>query len=394
MKTKWLLLLFLLGLTSPTHSEIDGGGSASSGAGVIQPRNLLFNGEFLIDQRKEGAAHTINTEPVESIDMVRNFAHGGGAFTVQRLADTPPSGEFKHYMRVKATSPPGSIANGDYYTCEIYTEDVNNAPLAWGTSEAKAASLQFWARSSLTGTFAGCVQDAAGNRHFVFTYTIAAADTWQFFVIPILPDTGGDLWEFEVGKLGLQVAFDYGGGSTWETANPLTWETGDKFRVAGATNLIMTQDATLDVAGVSLTPLNSGDAVPTSYEHLPYEEVLRRCMRYYEKSYPPGTAPGTNESNSFESVDAAQIEDTPGPIMASGVVKYQVPKAANATVVLYTTAGTSGSWTWYTTDGTGTNRVTTVNAVTNRRHGFEVVQSVAAESYGIGHWTAAVILAD
>jgi hypothetical protein len=50
----------------------------------------------------------------------------------------------------------------------------------------------FWVRSSLTGTFAGVLfMNSAANRSYPFTYTINAANTWEFETITIAGDTTG-----------------------------------------------------------------------------------------------------------------------------------------------------------------------------------------------------------
>lgn len=351
-------------------------------SGSVSQPNLLINGAFILDQKKEGAVHTINNgvgTSIETIDGVRNFGLGTGVFTVQRLSATPPTG-FTYYMQTKTTTADAVMAAGDYYTNEIYTEAVDNAPLLWGSAAAKTVSLSFWARSSLTGTFSGNVQDYAGNRHWVFTYSIPVANTWAYYSFVIPGDTGnGSDWVTGVGQLGLQVAFDFGGGSTWETPNPQVWEDGDKFRVAGSTNLISTLNATHDMTGIQL---QIGPA-PTSFCHVPFNQLLQRCQRYYRKSYPVGVALGAVDSTNYESIVAAQLGS---PFVASGVIRITPEMAGAPTVTLYSVAGVSGKWTWYSSAGVGTARNTSVNIP--KANGFEVVQTAANEFYATGHWAA------
>jgi hypothetical protein len=52
------------------------------------------------------------------------------------------------------------------------------ARLNYGTSSAKSATLSFYVKSSLTGTFAVSMYQEDGDDIIGSTYTINSADTW------------------------------------------------------------------------------------------------------------------------------------------------------------------------------------------------------------------------
>ena len=58
---------------------------------------------------------------------------------------------------------------------------------------------------------------------------------------------------------------------------------------ASNTNLMSTAGATFDIAKVQVEP----GAVATPFQFIPIAQEIKRCMRYYQKSYAYGTTVGT-----------------------------------------------------------------------------------------------------
>ena len=84
--------------------------------------------------------------------------------------------------------------------------------LAWGTAGAKAVTLSFWVRSSLTGTFGGSLGASGGGRNYPFSYSISSANTWEYKTITDVGDTTGT-WLTDTYR-GLGLFFGLGVGST------------------------------------------------------------------------------------------------------------------------------------------------------------------------------------
>lgn len=343
-------------------------------------RNRIVNGEMMFDQRNEGTAVTSNNNSgIYTLDMVKafNYQNGHGVFTVQQLSATPPTG-FQNYCRFKTTTADASIAAGYVYSAEFVTEACDTRDFLFGTANAKTVTFSFWVRSSLTGTFAGNLQNGAGVRCYIFNYTIAVANTWQQVAITIPGDTTGT-WGTSPGNLGINIGIDLGSGSTYQgTVN--TWNAFDSFTTAGATQLIGTLNATLDFTGVQLE-LGS---TATNFEYLDYQKALEKCQRYYEKSYALGTKPGTSTGTNIDSIVAGQDSAS---LTQSGQLKFVVPKSLTPTITVYSQAGNSGKWLWYQTNGSSAEQTTSTNNIGTR--GFEVYQTVSgAYYYANGHWTA------
>jgi len=232
-------------------------------------RNRIINGDMRIDQRNAGASvATDNTLPV---DRFRQNMVGGGVLTSNR-STTAPTG-FTNSVLVTVSTADASIAAGDYYNFNQRIEGVNVADLGFGSASAKTVTLSFWVRSSLTGTFAGCLANGAANRSYTFTYDISSADTWEQKTITVVGDTSGT-WLTDTG-IGLRVVFDLGGGSDSQgTAG--SWQSGFKSATSGAVKPISTLNATWFITGVQLEV----GTVATPFERRPFGMELALCQRY------------------------------------------------------------------------------------------------------------------
>lgn len=110
--------------------------------------------------------------------------------------------------------------------------------------------------------------------------------------------------------------------------------------------------------------LNSG-SVALPFQARSFDEELRACQRYYEKSYAYETAPGTNVAATAQGVInmLGYAENTTTLSVMS--ISYQVPKRTNVTPVLYAHDGTANRFT-----SLGSNRTYGVNGRSNSRFDF------------------------
>lgn len=236
-------------------------------------KNRIINGNMTIDQRNSGAAVTVNVgSQVYTVD--RWFAQAtasSGVFTVQR-STTAPSGFINSLVATVSTTD-SSLAATDLYLLSQSIEGINVADLGWGTASAATVTLSFWVRSSVTGTYGGSIVNSAVNRSYPFTYTISAANTFEYKTITIPGDTSGT-WLTDNG-VGIRVYFGLGMGSTYSgTAN--AWASAFYISATGATNLMATSGATLYITGVQFEKGSKA----TSFDYRPYVTELQLCQRY------------------------------------------------------------------------------------------------------------------
>jgi hypothetical protein len=243
---------------------------------VHQPyRNRIINGDMVIDQRRAGTSYTNSNANVYTLDRWLTFVTGGvsSRFTIQQNAGsiTPPTG-FTNYMGI-TSSVASAVTAGMIQSIAQKIEGFNASDLAWGTANAKTVTISFWVRSSLTGTFGGVLNNGAVNYSYPFTYTISAANTWEYKTVTIAGPTAGT-WNTTNGA-GPVLQFVIGTGSTFNgTAG--SWSANGWYGVTGVTDLTATSGATLYITGVQL---EVGSAA-SDFEFLPFDVNLGRCMRY------------------------------------------------------------------------------------------------------------------
>ncbi len=228
-----------------------------------------------IDQRNAGAAtaNTINGYVVDR--WIVNQSTTGKVIAQQNAGSvTPPTG-FANYLGITSQSA-YSVGSGDYYLIGQAIEGYNIADLNWGTAAAKTVTLSFWVRSSLTGTFGGSLANNGTARSYLFTYTISAANTWEYKTVTVAGDTSGT-WE-KTTSTGLNVRFGLGVGSTYSgTAG--SWSGSTYFSATGATSVVGTNGATFYITGVQLEV----GSTATPFERRPYGTELQLCQRYFQR---------------------------------------------------------------------------------------------------------------
>jgi hypothetical protein len=275
-----------------TYQDASGGSNAVF-SGVASPpnsmgfRNRIINGDMRIDQRNAGAsvATTTTAAGVYTLDRWAYQVSAASKFTVQQNAGsvTPPAG-FTNYLGCTSTSA-YTVATNDYFTIQQRLEGYNTSDLAWGTANAQTVTISFWVRSSLTGTFGGAVRNSSGGRYYLFSYTISAANTWEYKTVTVAGDTTGTYQT--TNSVAFEVWWSLGAGSGLSgTAG--SWSTTNQTQPTGSTSVVGTNGATWYITGVQL----EAGTVASPFERRDYGRELMLCLRYYWKLYTAGgTAP-------------------------------------------------------------------------------------------------------
>jgi hypothetical protein len=310
------------GTNTTTVVNLTATGTVNVGGGNISPqtgfKNRIINGAMTIDQRNAGAsvATTVVASSTYTLDRWAYIVAQSSKFTVQQNAGsvTPPVG-FTNYLGITSTSAYARLSS-DYFAITQAIEGFNGSDLGWGTANASTVTLSFWVRSSLTGTFSGGFRNATVDRSYVFSYSINAANTWEYKTITIVGDTSGT-WATNSG-VGIRVQFDLGSGSTFQTTAGV-WTAGNFTCVTGTTSVVGTSGATFYVTGVQL----ERGSVATPFEFRSIGTELGLCQRYYETG-----------QYRFRGQDI-------GSAILIWNVNYKITKRATAT--LTGSAGTPGS---------------------------------------------------
>ena len=296
-------------------------------------KNRIINGDMVISQRN-GTSSVTPTDGQYSLDRWKTGVTQTSKFSIQQNAGsiTPPAG-FSNYLGITSLSSYSVISTDEF---EIFQqiEGFNTADLAWGTANARTVTLSFWVRSSLTGTFGGCLFNSAINRSYVFSYTISSANTWEQKSITIAGDTSGT-WLGATNGTGIAVLFNIGAGAS-KTATAGAWNNAFFPAPTGQTSVVGTNGATWYVTGVQLEVGSSA----TPFERRLYNQELANCQRYFISSYPDSVAingnAGALSGANFTAVSANDC---------AGANTFPVRMRATPTITIYAPGGGSGTGT-------------------------------------------------
>ena len=261
--------------TITTSGNVTVGGTLTVGGGNISPqtgfKNRIINGAMTIDQRNDGAA--VTTSSSFPVDRFKTSFDADATFSIQRSSVAPVG--FINSLLFTTTSPDASLGALQYAAIEQITEGFNIADLGWGTANAQPITISFWVRCSLTGVFGGNLKNADNNRSYPFTYTISAANTYEYKTITIAGDTTGT-WQTTNGT-GIRLQFGLGVGSSFSgTAG--SWQAASFISATGATSVVGTNGATFYITGVQLE--KGSTATPFEFRSIGQELAL--CQRYYQ----------------------------------------------------------------------------------------------------------------
>ena len=265
-------------------------------------KNRIINGAMMISQR--GTSFTPALYDY-TLDRYQTQVTQSSKFTIAQSTTAPAGFGFS---MLATSSSAYSITSTDCFAEKQYIEGFNFYDCAWGTASAKTVTLSFWVQSSLTGTFGGALQNAAGNRSYPYSYTISSANTWTQVSVTILGDTTGT-WVGATNGVGCVVIFSLGMGSTLSNTAG-AWAAGDYRSATGATSLVGTSGATFYITGVQLEVGTSA----TGFEYVNYQTSLANCQRYYQVF--------TNESVSYFCFAVAYTD--PSTANAFGVMPFKV----------------------------------------------------------------------
>ena len=247
--------------------------------GQVAFRNMVVNGNFMVNQRLANydippAVTITNNSDDYPCDMWHSNSDTMSQFSLQRIQDTAviPTLGTQYFLRATMLS---ALASPISQLITTPVEGYTGQRLRWGTSGAKQATLSFWFRCSITGTFGGSISSADNNMCFPYSFTYSSANTWQYVTYTIAPTTSGTFY-YDYGK-SFSVNFSLGNtGGRQATAG--SWSSGFRGGPTGETRICETNGATLDIAQVQI---ELGDTA-TEFEHRSFQQTLMDCMRYYQ----------------------------------------------------------------------------------------------------------------
>ena len=246
-------------------------------------RNRIINGAMVIDQRNAGAVVTVASGATNYIaDRFAFTNNASNSVTIQQVTDAPVDFSYSSKVTIGSANTLGSTQYIDLFH---NVEGYNFADMAWGTVSAKTITVSFWVKSSVPGIHGGMVINNTNNRTFAFTYTISAANTWEYETVTIPGDVTGT-WN-TTNLRGVGLFFTMGAGATYLTS-PNVWTAGVFLAPTTAVNLAAVAGATWQITGVQLEV----GTVATPFERRLYGTELALCQRYLPAFIPTSTGTG------------------------------------------------------------------------------------------------------
>ena len=252
-----------------------------NGGQIAGRRNLIINGAMLVSQRGPSQGSVTSTGYYDAPDRWRFVASNGGTWTVSQSTTSPNL--FKNSYKFDCTTADTSLGAGDFLAFDQGLEGYTVQGLGWGTSDAKPVTVSFYVRSSKTGTytcelFQGSGGVGGSNILVSKSYTISAADTWEFKTITFSGNTAVAFTNDNSRQLTLNLWLAAGSNFTGGTFSDGTFHNANNRRVAsGQVNLADSTSNDWYITGVQLEVGSQA----TPYENRNYGEELALCRRYY-----------------------------------------------------------------------------------------------------------------
>jgi hypothetical protein len=321
--------------------------------GALSNRNLIINGAMQVAQR--GTSFTgATTDGYYAIDRMKTKISTGasGTHTITQSTNAPIG--FSNSYKIDCTT---AQASPNQLRLMHTVEGYNVSHLNYNTSDAVQTTLSFWVKSNVTGTYAFSIETTTSGRYFNTTYTINAANTWEYKTISIVGDTSSSLNSGN--GVGLTLSWWLAAPASLKgSGTPDTWVTNASYTSLADGHGVNIAGSTSNEWQITGVQLEVGDTA-TPFEHRSYGDELLRCMRYYEKDFSQGTAPAAGVTIPDRKTGVAYANTAIGTTINFAVTKRTSPtvvvyrgsaggSAASGTILIYT-----GSWNEISQTGVG-----------------------------------------
>lgn len=247
-------------------------------------KNMVINGEFLVDQRLERVAKTISGNATQTgPDRFLVPLSSTATLSVQTLRNAQEEIEATgHEYSLKLTKTSTAVTSYAGITHPI--EGIFSAPLLWGSSTGKRVALSFWFKSNVTGTHSVAISNNT-TYSYVATFSVPTADRWIQAKISIPAPPSGTSWA-SGRALGVRLDFCLYNAAK-ATGTTSAWLSGMYTCHNGfPSSLWASQGDYIQITGVQFEATSSA----TSFEYRDYKTELKYCQRYFEKSQGIGVA--------------------------------------------------------------------------------------------------------
>jgi hypothetical protein len=238
--------------------------------------NLIINGDMRIAQR--GTVSSIGAPSYGGCDRFQLNLSGVANFTLEQSTDAPANTQFKNSQRLTVGTGDAVGTASDFALIRTMFEGQDLHQFKKGTTNAEQFTLQFWVRSSVTGTYIVRLWDNDNNRAVSKSYTISSADTWEYVTLTFPADTTGAFDDDNGRSLIIQWYVAAGSNYTSGTLSEVWAAKVDANGVVGQVNGIASTSNIFALTGVKL---EVGDTA-TAFVPDDYSTALAKCQRYFQ----------------------------------------------------------------------------------------------------------------
>lgn len=250
--------------------------------GAITGTNMVVNGAMTVAQRSSSVTG-VTASGYYACDRAQVYFSSIDQMVTTVSQDTDAPDGFTKSHKVLVTTAETSIETNDLHCMLWYQiEGQDLQQLGYGNANAKPMTVSFWVKSNVTGTYTlSTYASYIGGTNSIVTptYTINAANTWEYKTITISGSTIGAL--VNSNSAGLQLYWNGLVGPQYTSGTQATsWSTysTDNWAVGHTADFGLDVNDYWQITGVCL---NVGDSA-IDFPHESYGDTLARCQRYFE----------------------------------------------------------------------------------------------------------------
>jgi len=311
------------GIGIATDGSVTVSGLQQPTAGPLSNRNLIINGEMNVAQRGITSTTSSNVTEYNTVDRwTWNRNSIEELVGIMSQFSDGPSGYSNCWRYTTDTTAEAGIESADRILFYQEVEAQNLQFLDYGNATAKNITCSFHVKSSETGTYGFQIYQSDGNRIIGTTYTINAADTWEFKEITFPGDTGGTIND-DNGE-GLRFQFTLVSGSDFANTDNTSWGAyaDGKLCYGHVQNDVVTSVG--NYWSVTGCQMEVGSRA-TPFEHRSYGQELALCQRYFYTCSRVRLYPSATDTT-------GRLYEAPRPVtMRATPTEAQTNAAANIT---------------------------------------------------------------
>ena len=313
-------------------------------------RNLIINGDMSIAQRGTSFSSMSNGQFITDRFFYDRAGLGvTAAFTGSQSTDVPSGTSFANSLKMDVTTAQTLGASGGTFLGVTTKVEGFNYKL----TSNQVATISFWVKSNLTGTYSIVFRNNGNDRVLVEEYTINSASTWEKKTITLPTFTTDGTWNYTNG-MGVSIFFCLAVAGDNDTSTIGSWISSGVTSIYGSSNNVEFASSTSNEWYITGVQLEVGTSA-SDFEFLPYDVNFRRCQRYHFRHNPSkdsqttivmGIANGGSDMNSVLIPVPVQMRANPSlstdPASGSVAIRWWKTTGNTGTISSYTTLASQG----------------------------------------------------